>query len=406
MTNLPRPHRKFNATRFTFELWRLNDVEYQQLRSRSFSIRYNSLFMLSLALIDRGKPDELILPKVLLVMEEEFGKSSKYIDDWKQTFSFPFLLAIHKPHGFFYYLLRIEDSRGGLEFNLCRVVDELKHVGLDLRVSHLPIEDELSNAEIEYLVSYLWGFLQARSEFLHIFQPDIKPFFRHIDASHVFYGYWDGKFVEEVIENETKYLRAVKKLTAKYGEPEISEAEKVDQTKQMILEITPKSIGSSEITGVLGVTVFAKEAGHYVCQLSRSPEVGAKLALKAGAKQAIDNTPVADILCDGQTPEHALAIALEQLASEYRQMAEESQGIPTLAVEKTAEGEAIKKYFHVTVHFEGIFKDESKFEAIHNTLVGNTVVENAAVTAIAIDPGLQVNGAERWISVEDDDEDK
>jgi hypothetical protein len=28
------------------------------------------------------------------------------------------------------------------------------------------------------------------------------------------------------------------------------------------------------------------------------------------------------------------------------------------------------------------------------------------VTAIAIDPGLQVNGAERWISVEDDDEDK
>jgi hypothetical protein len=34
------------------------------------------------------------------------------------------------------------------------------------------------------------------------------------------------------------------------------------------------------------------------------------------------------------------------------------------------------------------------------------VVENAAVTAIAIDPGLQVNGAERWISVEDDDADE
>lgn len=64
----------------------------------------------------------------------------------------------------------------------------------------------------------------------------------------------------------------------------------------------------------------------------------------------------------------------------------------------------IEKYFHVTVHFEGIFKDESKFEAIHNTLVGNTVVENAMVTAISIDPGLQVNGAERWIGEEDDEE--
>lgn len=401
MTNLPRPHRQFNATRFTFELWRLNDVDYKQLRSRSYSIRYNPLFMLSLASMDRGKPDELILPKVLLVMEEEFGKSSKYIDDWKQTFSFPFLLAIHKPNGIFYYLLRIEDFLGGLEFNLCRVVDELKYVGLDLQVSHLPIEDELSNSEIEYLVSYLWGYLQARSQFLHILQPDIKPFFRHVGASHVLYGYWDGKFVEEVIKNETKYLRAVKKLEAKYGEPEISEAEKVDQTKQMILAITPKSDGSSEVTGVLGITIFAKETGQYVCQLSRSPEVGAKLSLKAPAKQLIDNTPVADILCDGQTPEHALAIALEQLASEYRQMVEESQNIPALAVEKTAEGEVIEKYFHVTVHFEGIFKDESKFEAIHNTLVGNTVVENAAVTAIAIDPGLQVNGAERWIGDEE-----
>jgi hypothetical protein len=345
MTNLPRPHRQFNATRFTFELWRLNDVDYKQLRSRSCSIRYNSLFMLSLASMDRGKLDELILPKVLLVMEEEFGKSSKYIDDWKQTFSFPFLLAIHKPNGIFYYLLCIEDFCGGLEFNLCRVVDELKHVGLDLQVSHLPIEDELSNSEIEYLVSYLWGYLQARSQFSHILQPDIKPFFRHVGASHILYGYWDGKFVEEVIKNETKYLRAVKKLEAKYGEPEISEAEKVEQTKQMILAITPKS--------------------------------------------------------DGQTPEHALAIALEQLASEYRQMAEESQNIPALAVEKTAEGEVIEKYFHVTVHFEGIFKGESKFEAIHNALVGNTVVENAAVTAIAIDPGLQVNGAERWIGDEE-----
>jgi hypothetical protein len=146
----------------------------------------------------------------------------------------------------------------------------------------------------------------------------------------------------------------------------------------------------------LGITVLAKEAGKYICQLSRS--------LKTRGMPSIDGAPVTDILCDGQTPEHALAIALEQLAAEYRQIAEESQNIPTLAVEKTAEGEVIERYFHVTVHFEGIFKDESKFEAIHNTLVGNTVVENATVAAISIDPGLQVNGAERWIGDEDYEE--
>jgi hypothetical protein len=70
-------------------------------------------------------------------------------------------------------LLKISRSR-----SQCVLEYELKHVGLDLQVSHLPIEDELSNAEIEYLVSYLWVFLQAKSQFLHILQPDIKPFFR------------------------------------------------------------------------------------------------------------------------------------------------------------------------------------------------------------------------------------
>jgi hypothetical protein len=58
----------------------------------------------------------------------------------------------------------------------------------------------------------------------------------------------------------------------------------------------------------------------------------------------------------------------------------------------------------VTVHFEGILRDESKFEVIHNTLIGNKVVENAEVTAIAIDPTLQVAQADRWINEDDDDD--
>jgi hypothetical protein len=143
---------------------------------------------------------------------------------------------------------------------------------------------------------------------------------------------------------------------------------------------------NDKITDALEIEVSFKGDGQYFCRLSRLPEIG--------------SAPIANISCDGQLPEHALAIALEQLASEYRRMAEEIQNIPTLAVEKTAEGEPISKCFHVTVHFEGIFRGESKFEAIHNTLTGNTVVENAKVTAIEVDPTLQVAQAEHWF---DDD---
>jgi hypothetical protein len=113
------------------------------------------------------------------------------------------------------------------------------------------------------------------------------------------------------------------------------------------------------IAGSLEIMVAPKDDGLYVCRLSRSSQM------------QVTGSSLADIVCDGQTPEHALAIGLEQLAAEYRRLAEESQAIPNLAVEKTATGDVIEKYFHVTVHFEGILRNESKFEVIHNTLVGN-----------------------------------
>ncbi|MFN6486639.1 MULTISPECIES: hypothetical protein [unclassified Nostoc] len=93
----------------------------------------------------------------------------------------------------------------------------------------------------------------------------------------------------------------------------------------------------------------------------------------------------------GQTKEHAIAIALEQLASKYRQIAEENQNKDWLAVEHSESGEVIQKHYHVILHYERIGIAESKFEAMQDTLLGNTVVENAKVTLIEIDANLPVS---------------
>jgi phosphoribosylformylglycinamidine (FGAM) synthase PurS component len=37
---------------------------------------------------------------------------------------------------------------------------------------------------------------------------------------------------------------------------------------------------------------------------------------------------------------------------------------------------------------ERIAEDESKFEAMHNTIMGNTVVENATIAVIKVDEAL------------------
>jgi hypothetical protein len=134
-------------------------------------------------------------------------------------------------------------------------------------------------------------------------------------------------------------------------------------------------VNPERITGTITIAVLPQDNGQYICQMS--PSLG--------------DSPREDIQCYGQTKEHAIAIALEQLADEYRGMAEERQNIDWLTVEKSDSGESITKHYHVILHYERIAEEESKFEAIHNTIMGNTVVENAKITVLEIDPDIPID---------------
>lgn len=128
------------------------------------------------------------------------------------------------------------------------------------------------------------------------------------------------------------------------------------------------------ITGTLSITVLPQANGQYVCQLSSS----------------LSDSPRTDIQCYGQTKEHAVAIALEQLADNYRRIAEEYQNLDWDVVERSEFGAPIDKHYHVVLHYERIVEAESKFKAMHDTLMGNTVVEDAKITIIEIANDLPV----------------
>lgn|GEM_PF-1919960 len=57
-----------------------------------------------------------------------------------------------------------------------------------------------------------------------------------------------------------------------------------------------------QTTGTISISVLPQDKGQYVCQMSSS----------------LDDRSTDDIRCYGQTKEHAIAIALEQLADDYR----------------------------------------------------------------------------------------
>lgn len=120
------------------------------------------------------------------------------------------------------------------------------------------------------------------------------------------------------------------------------------------------------------ITVTLENNGYYLCHLSNP--------LPDPSQNPINSY--------GQTQEHAIAIALEQLADRYRQIAEDKQNVDMLTVERSPDGEAISKLYHVILHFECTIDAESKFEAMHDTIMGNTVVENGKITVIGVSEDL------------------
>ena len=134
------------------------------------------------------------------------------------------------------------------------------------------------------------------------------------------------------------------------------------------------NLNSDAVTGTITLTVVPQGNGQYVCQLSSS----------------LTDRPNEDLHCHGQTPEHAIAIALEKLADKYRHQVEENQNLDWHQVEYTASGDLIEKTYHVMLHYENTITAECPFEAMHDTILGNTVVENATITVIQVDEDLPI----------------
>jgi phosphoribosylformylglycinamidine (FGAM) synthase PurS component len=144
---------------------------------------------------------------------------------------------------------------------------------------------------------------------------------------------------------------------------------------------TQAMVETNPASGAIRVTVLPQENGQYRCELAST----------------FDDPPQTHV-CWGQTREHAIAIALEQLADQYRQKAEEQQNLDWDDVERTEAGVVITKRYHVVLHYERIAEEESKFEAMHNTIMGNTVVENAKITVIEVEPSLPIEPLARsWL---------
>lgn len=214
-----------------YRFWRLDDTEFWKLRQDSVPIKevdywfYRSLYNY------RGlEQDKLDLPRLFVVLEYKFGKSGSPLDDWKGSFSFPFLVLIEKDSETLYYMMKVADLRGRTEYRMYKIF--IEGIGdIDNDVYKKPF-DEFPEEEIEKLIGCFYGF------YLGYFRAvkreiEVQPFFKKIDSNFIIYGYQDNDYFEEYYDNEEDYKAAVKGFEEKY--PKVPEQRNVGAMIQEII---------------------------------------------------------------------------------------------------------------------------------------------------------------------------
>jgi hypothetical protein len=194
----------------TFRLYRQTDLEYGDSLRQSLAIDEDYGFYLHLH-CGRQPDQELNLARVYLTLKHLAGESSRYLDDSKMAFSFPFALDVIKRNQTFAYLLNVRNIRDSLYFTLRKLVapDDNR---LKKGYIHPPFEDEFGKAEMRSFRRYLYGYLLGRWESL---KPEhLQPFVRRVPADLIILGYCDGKAFEEQFESSETYESAWQRLQA------------------------------------------------------------------------------------------------------------------------------------------------------------------------------------------------
>lgn len=215
-----------------YNLFRLDDSEYDLLRDNNLPIEepdfwfYHSLFR-----SEDGRKNELNLAEIFVTLEFVLGKSSNSFDHHKGSFSFPVLLVIEKHEQTFFYLMNISDHRGSVDFRLYKIIQS----GLedkDYGNTQKPFENEFSRHEINYFISYLYGYVSGYFSTCKRITP-AQPFLRKINSSLVLYGYKENEYFELDFETSEEYKAEIKLFEKKYGEK--SKSEEINALLQTIM---------------------------------------------------------------------------------------------------------------------------------------------------------------------------
>ncbi len=171
-------------------LWRLTENGYAAWFTKTLPIFEDGYYIFHILRDLSRAGRDLELPHIYAVLARRFGWSSRQRDEWKQAFTFPFLLEFEQQGQAIRYLMTIAQYRSGLEFRFRR--QRLGREAYDPDVYQPPFEAEFSREEMNECA----GFLLESLALTFQADPDsyVRDFHLIVPSNHIAYGCREGVF--------------------------------------------------------------------------------------------------------------------------------------------------------------------------------------------------------------------
>jgi len=208
--------------------WRLSDSVTHELSKRSYPI--DIPLRASVILWKPGKTFPG-LGKILVALEDEYGRSSRKYDNYKQSFSFPFLIEMKVDHRVMHYVWNLWDYKGAVDFRFRRMIERPED--LPKKNDVISIDTEISEQEFEYLVGFLVGWIEGYVNARCKYVKTLQPFYRSIPASLTIYGFEEDAFYCTNFDESQAFDNRVDELKKKYP----LQPEHIDRSIEWIADV-------------------------------------------------------------------------------------------------------------------------------------------------------------------------
>ena len=193
-----------------YTLTRLYDRQHYTLQRRSLVIADDYGFYMHFYNDMRSLGQALNFAQVYVALQSLCGESGILFDEWKSSYTFPFLLKVCKAEQTYDYLLTIYNYRDTLYFGIRRVCQPGEEQHYDQRVIHQPFPNEFSRQEINCFIGYFYAYLGGYFEVIGKYYDTF--FFKRVDANMILFGYKEGEYFETAYDTEDEYEQAISKL--------------------------------------------------------------------------------------------------------------------------------------------------------------------------------------------------